>query len=42
VDEKLGDLAGARREVEIAWRLDRTLAGVKDARARLRSANPAR
>jgi|GEM_PF-3981995 len=35
VHEKLGELPGARREIAIAWRLDRTLAGVKEAKRRL-------
>ncbi|HEX9984187.1 MAG TPA: hypothetical protein VGF69_13045 [Thermoanaerobaculia bacterium] len=34
--EKRGDLAGARREVEAAYRLDPKIAGIKDARKRLR------
>lgn len=33
--EKRGDRAGAKRELEIAWQLDRTIAGLKDARKRL-------
>ncbi|HET7433994.1 MAG TPA: hypothetical protein VFN10_04690 [Thermoanaerobaculia bacterium] len=41
--EKKGDRAAARREVEIAYRLDRTIAGVKEARERLGTpARPAR
>lgn len=35
VHEKLGEKAAARREVEVAWKLDRKLAGVKEARTRL-------
>ncbi|HEX2122548.1 MAG TPA: hypothetical protein VHL59_12990 [Thermoanaerobaculia bacterium] len=34
--EKLGERAAARRELEQAWRLDRKIAGLKDARERLR------
>ena len=34
VHEKLGELPAARREIAIAWRLDRTLAGLKEARKR--------
>jgi tetratricopeptide (TPR) repeat protein len=37
VDEKLGDLAAARKEVATAWRLDRRIPGVKETRERLRS-----
>lgn len=33
--EKRGEREAARREVEVAWRLDRTIAGVKEARERL-------
>ena len=33
--EQRGDLKSARREIETAWRLDKTLAGVKEARKRL-------
>jgi tetratricopeptide (TPR) repeat protein len=35
VHEKLGELTAARREIAMAWRLDRKLAGVKEARNRL-------
>ena len=35
VHEKLAELAPARREIEIAWRLDPKLDGVKEARKRL-------
>lgn len=35
VSEKLGDLATAKREVDAAYRLDRTIAGVKQARERI-------
>jgi tetratricopeptide (TPR) repeat protein len=34
--EKLGERDEARREIEQAWRLDRSIAGLKDARKRLR------
>ena len=35
VHEKLGDVRAAKREVDVAWRLDKTVAGVKEARARI-------
>jgi tetratricopeptide (TPR) repeat protein len=35
VHEKLSEVAAARREIAIAWRLDRKLAGVKEAKKRL-------
>lgn len=35
VYEKLGDLRAAKREVDAAWRMDKTIAGVKEARARI-------
>jgi tetratricopeptide (TPR) repeat protein len=36
VYEKRGNVAAARREIETAWRLDPKIAGVKEARKRLR------
>lgn len=36
IHEQRGDLKAARREIEAVWRLDRSIAGIKDARKRLR------
>lgn len=36
IHEQRGDVKAARREIEAAWRLDRTIAGLKEARKRLR------
>lgn len=35
IHEKRGDLKAARREIEAAWRLDRSIAGIKETRKRL-------
>lgn len=34
--ERRGDRAAARRELELAWRLDRTITGLKEARKRVK------
>ena len=42
VQEKLGNLDAARREIDIAWRLDPKIEGIKQTRQRIKSASAGR